>query len=93
MKKDVTMKDVAEHANVSVSTVSRVINGKISADTPIAKAVLKATEKLNYRPNAAARFMKGQRTGTIGVILPDIANPFFTGIAAGAISLKTSGIT
>ncbi|MGN9164390.1 LacI family DNA-binding transcriptional regulator [Tissierellaceae bacterium HCP3S3_D8] len=86
MKKDVTMKDVAEHANVSVSTVSRVINGKISADTPIAKAVLKATEKLNYRPNAAARFMKGQRTGTIGVILPDIANPFFTGIAAGAIT-------
>lgn len=86
MKKSVTMKDVAAHANVSASTVSRVINGKIDEDAPIARAVLRAAEELNYRPNAAARFMKGQSTGTIGMILPDIAIPFFTGIASGAIT-------
>lgn len=85
MKKGVTMKEVAEYAKVSVSTVSRVINGKIKEDNEMAGKVWEAVKKLDYRPNAAARFMKGQPTGTIGVLLPDISNPFFTDIAAGAI--------
>lgn len=86
MKKGVTMRDVAEHAEVSVSTVSRVINGKLKENNEITSKVWEAVKKLDYRPNAAARFMKGQPTGTIGVLLPDISNLFFTGIAAGAIT-------
>lgn len=86
MKKTITMKDVAEEAGVSVSTVSRVINGKLKENKEMIDNVWKTVEKLNYRPNPAARFMKGQSTGTIGVLLPDISDPFFANIAAGAIS-------
>lgn len=86
MKKDVTMKDVAEEADVSVSTVSRVINDIIDKDSELGVKVWTAVERLNYIPNAAARFMKGQNTGTIGLLLPDLSNPFFTSIAAGAIT-------
>lgn len=86
MEKVVTMKDVADYAKVSISTVSRVINGKLKEDNDMVDKVWDAVDKLNYRPNPAARFMKGQATGTIGILLPDISTPFFTGIAAGAIS-------
>lgn len=86
MENIVTMKDVAEYANVSVSTVSRVINGKLKENNAMIDKVWDAVDKLNYRPNPAARFMKGQDTGTIGVLVPDISNPFFTGIASGAIT-------
>lgn len=86
MKRVVTMKDVAEYADVSVSTVSRVVNGKLSEDNEMVERVWEAVGKLNYRPNPAARFMKGQATGTIGLLLPDISQPFFTGLASGAIT-------
>lgn len=86
MKKVITMKDVADYANVSVSTVSRVINGKLKENNDMVDKVWEAVYRLNYRPNPAARFMKGQAAGTIGLLLPDISNPFFTSIAAGAIS-------
>ncbi|WP_352420176.1 LacI family DNA-binding transcriptional regulator [Proteiniborus sp.] len=86
MEKIITIKDVAECANVSISTVSRVLNGKTSVKPELKKAVWKAVEQLNYKPNAAARFMKGQKTGTIGLLVPDIANPFYSGILAGAIT-------
>ena len=76
----VTLTDIAELAGVSVSTVSRVINNKaakyrISPDTE--SAILDAARKLNYRPNQVARGLRLNKTNTLGIIAPDISNPFF----------------
>lgn len=79
---NVTIREVAKLANVSPSTVSRVIadNPKISAETK--KIVYKAMETLNYRPNAIARSLANKSTRTLGIILPStdenlFTNPFF----------------
>ncbi|SED68625.1 LacI family DNA-binding transcriptional regulator [Ruania alba] len=71
--------DVAERAGVSPAVVSYVLNGgprKVSPDTR--DRVLKAVRDLDYRPNHVARSLRTQRTMTIGLIVPDLANPFFT---------------
>lgn len=74
-----TLEDIAKLANVSVSTVSRVINnGSVSAKTR--KKVEEILKENNYFPNAIARSLRGGRTQTIGFIIPDITNPFFTNI-------------
>lgn len=75
-----TLQDIAALTGFSKSTVSRVLNNKgeecrISARTR--EVVLKAAEKLNYRPNQLARGLRLKRTQTIGLIIPDISNPFF----------------
>lgn len=74
----VTIKDVAAYAHVSVNTVSRVINqrGYLSAETT--QKVNAAMHALNYRPNSAARAMAGKEMGLIGLIFPQIANPFYS---------------
>ena len=76
-----TIKDVANEANVSVATVSRVLNnnGYVNEDTR--KKVLKAIEKLDYKPNAVARSLFKKQSKTIALIVPDIKNPFFPEIA------------
>ncbi|WP_299086779.1 LacI family DNA-binding transcriptional regulator [uncultured Metabacillus sp.] len=68
----VTMKDIAERANVSIATVSYVLNesGNISEETK--KKVLQVIKELNYRPNLIAKSLKLQKTNTIGVIVEDI---------------------
>ena len=76
----VTINDIASKANVSVSTVSRVLSKqvkkyRISKDTE--QLVLKAAKELNYRPNHIARGLRLKKTQTIGLIVPDISNPFF----------------
>lgn len=76
----VTLTDIAELAGVSVSTVSRVINNKaakyrISPETE--SIILEAAKKLNYRPNQVARGLRLKKTNTLGIIAPDISNPFF----------------
>jgi DNA-binding LacI/PurR family transcriptional regulator len=78
-----TIKDVAKAANVSPSTVSRVIadHPKISDETK--KRVLAAMKKLNYHPNAIARSLANKSTKTLGLLLPNtdedlFNNPFFT---------------
>jgi LacI family transcriptional regulator len=80
----VTIADVARTAGVSYQTVSRAINGKgeISAETR--QRVLAAVEALGYRPSSIARGLATNRTLTIGLVVPDIANPFFPEIAKGA---------
>jgi LacI family transcriptional regulator len=80
----ITMKDVAALANVSVATVSRCINnsGYVSEDARI--KVQKAIEKLNYSPNEVARSLYQKQSKFIGLLLPDITNPFFTLLAKGA---------
>lgn len=78
---NVTIKDIAAEAGVSVSTVSRVITGtgRVSADTK--KHVQEIMQKLNYRPNMSAQGLKTQRTRNIFLIVPDISNPFYADIA------------
>jgi LacI family transcriptional regulator, repressor for deo operon, udp, cdd, tsx, nupC, and nupG len=82
----VTSIDVARRAGVSQSTVSLVFSGKapgrISART--AAAVREAADALGYRPNAAARALKTGAARTVGLVIPDITNPFFGGLLRGA---------
>lgn len=77
----VTIKDVAKLANVSVATVSRVLNNKgyISDQSKI--KVKEAMEELNYRPNAVARTLYSKSSRMLGLIMPDITNPFFPELA------------
>lgn len=76
-----TIYDVAKEANVSIATVSNVINnrGKISEKTK--KRVLAAIKYLNYEPSVVASALTGKNTYTIGLLLHDIANPFFSELA------------
>lgn len=80
----VTIADVANQAGVSAQTVSRVINnkGEISAETR--ERVLTVIQELGYRPNRIARSLATQQTYTIGLVIPDIANPFFSELTRGA---------
>ncbi|HEY8362023.1 MAG TPA: LacI family DNA-binding transcriptional regulator [Tissierellaceae bacterium] len=80
----VTIKDIAKLANVSIATVSRVINNKpggVSEETR--KRILELVKELGYQPNAIARSLVTKKTKTIGLIIPDISNPFFPDIARG----------
>lgn len=78
----VTIVDVAEHAQVSTTTVSKVLRNAYGASPAMRAKVQQAIAELGYRPYAAARGMRGQ-TYTIGVMLPDIRNPFFPEILDG----------
>jgi LacI family transcriptional regulator len=81
---DVTIKDVASLAGVSPMTVSRVINGseRVSPDTQ--RRVQEAIAQLGYIPSRLARGLSARKTGTLAVIVPDVANPFFTLIVRAA---------
>lgn len=81
MKKRATIKDVAALAGVSAATVSRALDNRpeISAETK--KRVRSACGQLGYVPNAAARGLAGHATHTIGLVLPDISNPYFSDMA------------
>src|SRR5271168_1071823 len=76
--------DVAREAGVSVFTVSAVVNNKSHVGNKLRERVEAAIQKLNYRPNLLARSLAKQKTHTIGMIVPDIANPFFPMVVRGA---------
>src|SRR3989441_1363845 len=76
--------DVAREAKVSVFTVSAVINDTGRVSTTLARRVEAAIRKLNYHPNLLARSLAKQQTHTIGMIVTDIANPFFPAIVRAA---------
>ncbi|MBU9710396.1 LacI family DNA-binding transcriptional regulator [Evansella tamaricis] len=78
-----TIQDVAKKANVSVATVSRVINEQGGVRKPTEERIKQAIKELRYVRNAVARSMVRKETKTIGVIIPDICNPFFPEIIAG----------
>jgi LacI family transcriptional regulator, galactose operon repressor len=78
-----TIYDVARRAQVSPSTVSRVLNGKQTVDETLAERVRKAAEALDYRPNALARSLRRSRTNLWAVLVSDINNPFFTALVRG----------
>jgi LacI family transcriptional regulator len=73
-----TLSEVARRARVGTTTVSRVINGghRVSPDTLV--RVRRVIESMGYVPNHAARILKGYRTRTIGLVIPSIADPFFS---------------
>ena len=78
MKKAPTIRDVAAAAGVSVSVVSRVLNPDSGPVAPAKRQeVLRVIEELGYRPNMLARSLRRRETRTIGLIVPDNANPFF----------------
>ncbi len=79
-----TIADVAKRANVSAMTVSRVINETAAVNDATRERILRAMEELNYVPNSIARSLISGKTNTIGLVLADLANPFFTTIARGA---------
>lgn len=78
-----TMADVARESGVSLMTVSRVINDKGDVSDDTRQRVLAVIERMDYRPSGIARSLATQRTGTIGLLVPDISNPFFADIARG----------
>jgi LacI family transcriptional regulator len=80
----VTARDVAEAANVSVSTVSRVLSGRRPVKPELAEVVREASERLGYRPNYLARALRRQATQTVGMLVPQIADPFFVGMVEAA---------
>ena len=88
----VTMHDVAREAGYSVATVSRVLTGSRRVQPRIVRAVREAQERLGYRTNQLARAMRRQSTDTVGMVVPQIANPFFTALVQSVErSLHRSG--
>lgn len=79
----VTIRDVAKAAGVSPSTVSRALSLPDIVDPVTRDRVLKVAEALGYRPNRAARGLITGRTGNLGLIVPDLANPFFPSVVKG----------
>src|SRR5579863_7591735 len=79
-----TLSEVARKAGVGTTTVSRVINGGDRVSPKTLARVLRVIETLGYSPNQAARTLKGHRTKTIGLVIPSIADPFFSSCAEAA---------
>ena len=89
MAKTVTIKDVAAHAKVSVGTVSRVLAKNSTVKAPLAERVNKAIAELGYKPNFAARALRAKHINVIGLLVPDITNPFFSQLADKLESLAS----
>lgn len=85
----VTIYDVAREANVSMATVSRVVNGNQNVKPATRKKVLEVIERLEYRPNAVARGLASKKTTTVGVIIPDISNNLYAELARGIEDIAT----
>ena len=84
MKKRVSIKDIAKQLNISITTVSFVINGKArekNISESLTKKVLELVAELNYQPNTLATSLRTGKTKIIGFLVDDISEPFFSGIA------------
>ena len=88
-KQSITIYDVAREADVSMATVSRVVNGNPNVKPATRKKVLEVIERLDYRPNAVARGLASKKTTTVGVIIPDVSNMFFASLARGIDDIAT----
>ncbi|MEK0397783.1 catabolite control protein A [Tetragenococcus halophilus] len=88
-KQTITIYDVAREANVSMATISRVVNGNPNVKPATRKKVLDVIDRLDYRPNAVARGLASKKTTTIGVIIPDVSNMFFSSLARGIDDIAT----
>src|SRR5690348_11531241 len=72
-----TMKQVAQRAGVSISTVSHVINNTRVVSDEVRRRVLEIIDEMRYVPSAVARSLKNDKTNTIGVLVPNSSNPYF----------------
>src|SRR5690625_4787133 len=86
---NITIYDVAREANVSMATVSRVVNGNPNVKPATRKKVLNTIEQLGYRPNAVARGLASKKTTTVGAIIPDISSIFYAELARGIEDIAT----
>lgn len=77
------MKHIARMANVSLGTVSNVLNGSMQVKEPLRKRVLEAVDALGYQPSQLARGLRRDKTDLIGMIIPDVTNPFFPAVIRG----------
>lgn len=75
------IKEVAKQAGVSVASVSRVLAGQAKVSEAVRQRVLAAVQALNYRPDLAARRLRSRQNHTVGLIVSDIRNPFFTEVS------------
>ncbi len=80
----VTIRDVARAANVSISTVSHVLSGKRPTSGQTRRRVQDVIERLGYRPNRVAQSLVWRRPFALGLLIPDITNPYFPAFALGA---------
>lgn len=85
----VTIYDVAREADVSMATVSRVVNGNPNVKPATRDRVNEVIKRLNYRPNAVARGLASKKTTTVGVIIPDISNIYYSELARGLEDIAT----
>lgn len=86
-----TLKDVAAYAGVSIKTVSNVVNDWPYVTDETRRKVLDAIQAVGYRPNQAARSLVTGKTRTVGVLIPDIANPFFGAAMRGCEDVLFQG--
>jgi len=88
----ITLKDIARRAGVSTTTVFRVLNGKPNVNIQTRQRIVETAEALEYTPNIIARSLRIKKTDSIGVVISDIADPFFAPIVRGIenISKKKS---
>ncbi|WP_297081635.1 LacI family DNA-binding transcriptional regulator [uncultured Demequina sp.] len=78
-----TIAEVAAHAGVSPATVSRVMNGRFVGEPSVAERVRASARALDYHPNHLARSLALGRTGAVGLVVPDLANPAFQEVLSG----------
>ncbi|WP_105957199.1 catabolite control protein A [Apilactobacillus quenuiae] len=82
-KQNITIYDVARESNVSMATVSRVLNGNSNVRPATKSKVMNVINKMEYRPNAVARGLASKKTTTVGVIIPDVTDEYFASLARG----------
>jgi len=88
-----TVLDVAKRAGVSPMTVSRVVNGSGPVSPKLRTRVERALKETGYVPNSVARNLRTKRTDTIGLVMPDITNPFFTHVVRGMeVAAREAGL-
>lgn len=85
LHKNITIQDIADTANVSKSTVSRVLNNSTPVEKKKRAAVLKAMKKLNFKPNVFARILAGGQSMTLGVVTQNIGSPFYDSVTMGVV--------
>jgi|SRR5579864_1817640 len=92
MSSHVTMRQIAERAQVSIGTVSHVVNGTAGVRPKLRSRVLEAIRNLGFQPSALAQGLRLNRSRMLGMIVPDITNPFFPGVVRGAedVAFKNS---